>query len=136
MLTVTTVAELRARVREWRGAGETIGLVPTMGALHAGHISLVRRAKKQATRACATIFVNPTQFGPNEDFSRYPRTPDADAALLGAEWLKIPPCDLGETSVLGQSCFTQQVPVGIEHFAESPTARDVLSFEQHASTWF
>jgi pantoate--beta-alanine ligase len=85
LLTVTTVAALRERVREWRSAGDSIGLVPTMGALHEGHLSLVRRARTFSARVCATIFVNPTQFGPNEDFSHYPRTPDADAALLRHE---------------------------------------------------
>ena len=93
MLTVTTVNALRAQVHAWRAAGDSVGLVPTMGALHAGHLSLVRRARALATRTCATIFVNPTQFGPHEDFSRYPRTPDADAALLrheGADLLFMP----------------------------------------------
>jgi pantoate--beta-alanine ligase len=85
VLTVTTIVELREAIRGWRAGGESVGLVPTMGALHAGHLSLVRRVRALTTRTCATIFVNPTQFGPNEDFARYPRTPDADAALLRAE---------------------------------------------------
>jgi len=85
VLTVTTVAALRAQVRAWRAGGDTFGLVPTMGALHAGHLSLVRRARALSTRVCATIFVNPMQFAPHEDFGRYPRTPDADARLLRDE---------------------------------------------------
>jgi pantoate--beta-alanine ligase len=85
VLTVTTVEALRAQVRAWRGAGDTIGLVPTMGALHAGHLSLVRRARALTTRTCATVFVNPTQFAPNEDFGRYPRAPESDARLLASE---------------------------------------------------
>lgn len=77
-----TVAELRQRVAAWRQAGETIGLVPTMGALHDGHLSLVRLARQRCDRAIVSIFVNPTQFGPNEDYSRYPRDLDGDAAKL------------------------------------------------------
>ena len=83
--TVRTVADLRKRVAAWRGAGETVGLVPTMGALHAGHLSLVRIARRQATRVVATIFVNPKQFAPDEDFATYPRTEAADAAKLASE---------------------------------------------------
>lgn len=80
--TVRYVAELRARVAAWRAGGERIALVPTMGALHEGHLSLVRLAREHADRVVASIFVNPTQFGPNEDFDRYPRTEATDAALL------------------------------------------------------
>ena len=80
----TTLDELRAHVADWKRAGLRIGFVPTMGNLHAGHHSLVALAKQHADRVVASVFVNPTQFGPNEDFSRYPRTPDADAAGLAA----------------------------------------------------
>src|SRR5262245_48206292 len=79
---VRTVAELRARVDGWRRDGERVGFVPTMGALHEGHLSLVRLARRHATRAVASVFVNPTQFGPNEDFERYPRNEAQDAGLL------------------------------------------------------
>jgi pantoate--beta-alanine ligase len=79
---VETVEALRAFVRERRAAGERVGLVPTMGALHAGHLSLVEAARHSAERVIATIFVNPTQFGPNEDFLRYPRTLEADCEKL------------------------------------------------------
>ena len=77
-----TVAELRAQVRGWRDARESVALVPTMGALHAGHIALVAAARKRARRVVVSIFVNPTQFAPHEDFSKYPRTFDADIAML------------------------------------------------------
>ncbi len=79
---ISNVADLRTRVAGWRLKGETVALVPTMGALHAGHLSLVALAQKAAARVVVSIFVNPTQFGPNEDFSRYPRQLEADSALL------------------------------------------------------
>src|ERR1017187_3159104 len=81
-----TVAELRHWSREARNdGGNTIGLVPTMGALHAGHASLIRAAKASVGFVAVSIFVNPTQFGPNEDYSRYPRSFEADCALAQAD---------------------------------------------------
>jgi pantoate--beta-alanine ligase len=79
-----TVDELRRWSRKNRKDGKTIGLVPTMGALHAGHASLIRAAASECGAMAVSIFVNPTQFGPNEDFARYPRTFEADCALAGA----------------------------------------------------
>jgi pantoate--beta-alanine ligase len=76
--TVTTIAEVRARVAEARGAGNTVALVPTMGALHDGHAALIRAARAGAGFVVVSIFVNPTQFGPGEDLSKYPRTLEAD----------------------------------------------------------
>jgi len=77
-----TVAELRQWSRQQRSAGNTIGLVPTMGALHAGHASLIRAAAASCGRVAVSIFVHPTQFGPNEDYAVYPRTFEADCALV------------------------------------------------------
>jgi pantoate--beta-alanine ligase len=77
-----TVAELRAATRPWRKAGESVGLVPTMGALHAGHLALVGRATAECDRAVATIFVNPKQFDRKEDLKAYPRGEGRDAGLL------------------------------------------------------
>ena len=77
-----TVADLRAQVASWRREGLRVGFVPTMGALHEGHLSLVRLARTKTDRVVASVFVNPTQFGPNEDFDAYPRDEARDAALL------------------------------------------------------
>jgi pantoate--beta-alanine ligase len=77
-----TVATLRRAVMPWRTAGERIALVPTMGALHAGHLALVRAARRRARRLIVSIFVNPAQFAPHEDFASYPRTFDTDLAAL------------------------------------------------------
>jgi pantoate--beta-alanine ligase len=79
---VRTVSELRRLVAAWRKAGEAVALVPTMGALHAGHLALARDARGRAARTLVSIFVNPTQFGPTEDFARYPRAEAADVAKL------------------------------------------------------
>ena len=83
--TVRTVADLRAQVRAWRTEGHSVGVVPTMGALHAGHLSLVRAALDQCDRVIVTLFVNPTQFGENEDYSDYPRHENTDRNLVEAE---------------------------------------------------
>src|ERR1700679_585018 len=85
MQIIHTVTELRQWSRQQRADNKTIGLVPTLGALHAGHASLIHAAHKACDTVAVSIFVNPTQFGPNEDFTRYPRTFDADCKLAEAE---------------------------------------------------
>ena len=85
MRTLNRIADLRALVQGWRMAGETIAFVPTMGNLHAGHASLLAAAHHHGRRVVASVFVNPLQFGPTEDYAAYPRTPDEDAALLAAQ---------------------------------------------------
>ncbi len=94
--TVRTVAELRRTIYQWRAEGLSVGLVPTMGALHAGHLSLVAKALQQCDRVCVTLFVNPTQFGEGEDFKSYPRDENADGEMLsqaGAHLLYAPDVD-------------------------------------------
>jgi pantoate--beta-alanine ligase len=82
--TLTSLDALRTRIAGWKRDGLRVGFVPTMGNLHAGHYSLVTLARQHADRVVSSVFVNPTQFGPSEDFTRYPRTPDADTSGLEA----------------------------------------------------
>ena len=82
MIIATTIAQVRAQVAAWKKEGLTVGMVPTMGYLHEGHASLVDEAVRQCDRVVASDFVNPTQFGPNEDLEAYPRDFDRDCALL------------------------------------------------------
>lgn len=121
-----TVAELRARIAEWCSRGETVGLVPTMGALHEGHLTLVRRAKAECSRAVATLFVNPTQFAPSEDFDAYPRDEAKDRALLatvGCDLLFAPTVDAvypaGFSTVVAVKGLTRHLdgPFRPGHFA-------------------
>lgn len=105
MLTVDQLDALRSTLQAWRQAGQRIAFVPTMGNLHEGHHSLVRLARERADRVVVSVFVNPTQFGPNEDFGRYPRTPEADAEGLNAAG-----CDL-----LWLPSVQTMYPYGVEH---------------------
>lgn len=93
MQTIRQIPELRSAIAGFRGAGERIALVPTMGALHAGHMALIEAARRAADRVVASIFVNPKQFGPSEDFGRYPRREAGDARMLaeaGTDLLWLP----------------------------------------------
>ena len=84
-----TIEEVRSEVAKWRKAGLTVGLVPTMGALHNGHLSLIKKAKSTCDKVVVSDFVNPIQFGPSEDFDKYPRTLDADMELCNKEGVDI-----------------------------------------------
>jgi pantoate--beta-alanine ligase len=95
--TIRTLEALRAAIADFRSAGSDIALVPTMGALHPGHIALIETARRQGRKVVASIFVNPKQFGPNEDLARYPRREAADARMLteaGCDLLWLPPADV------------------------------------------
>lgn len=97
MQTVRDLNDLRAAVAAFRADGARIAFVPTMGALHAGHIALVEAAKRAGTKVVASIFVNPKQFGPNEDLARYPRREAADSRMLveaGCDLLWLPPVEI------------------------------------------
>ena len=97
VLTVRTIAELRAAIAAFRTEGARVALVPTMGALHAGHMALVEAAKRPGTKVVASIFVNPKQFGANEDLGRYPRKELADTRMLaeaGCDLLWMPPVEM------------------------------------------
>lgn len=101
---VTELKRLRALVRSWKKQGLRVALVPTMGNLHEGHFTLVRQARRHADKVVASVFVNPTQFGPNEDFDRYPRTPQADVEGLTAAG-----CDLA-----WMPSVEQMYPLGVD----------------------
>jgi pantoate--beta-alanine ligase len=113
---VTTIAEVRATVALARGEGFTVGLVPTMGALHEGHAALIRAAKRCAGFAVVSVFVNPTQFGPNEDFARYPRTLEADQKVCA---------DAGADLIFAPSA-AEMYPEGSVTFAEVTQLQDLL----------
>ena len=112
MDTVTTIAAVREHVRRWRNEGRRTAFVPTMGNLHAGHVSLIETARRHGDRFVASIFVNPMQFGPNEDFAHYPRTPTQDARMLsdaGCDLMFMP--DVGEIYPNGSERATRvEVP--------------------------
>jgi pantoate--beta-alanine ligase len=113
MLTLPCADELRAELALWQARGKTVGFVPTMGALHAGHLSLLRLARERSDRVVASVFVNPTQFGPGEDFTRYPRQPEVDARLLeeaGCDLLFLP--DVDTLYPPGHTTWVEPGPIG------------------------
>ena len=109
---ITSPHEMREATETRRRAGARIGLVPTMGALHEGHLSLVRASQARCDLTVVTIFVNPTQFGPNEDFSRYPRTMEQDLALLAGEGVNLVYCPTPDV----------MYPPGFSTYIEPPAA--------------
>jgi pantoate--beta-alanine ligase len=116
MKLVRTIADLRKEVRDTRKQGKSIGFVPTMGALHEGHLSLVRTAKAQTDFVVVSIFVNPTQFGPNEDFHRYPRPLEADVNL----------CTQANADLLFNPSVEEMYPAGFSTTVEVTGVSDGL----------
>ncbi|MFT3976909.1 MAG: pantoate--beta-alanine ligase [Sphingomonas bacterium] len=117
MLTVRDLAALRDAVGEFRAEGARIALVPTMGALHAGHIALVEAAKRPGTKVVASIFVNPKQFGPNEDLSRYPRREKSDLTMLedaGCDLAWLPPVEAMYPEGFASSVHVAGVTEGLD----------------------
>ncbi len=107
---IRTVAELRQTVRAWKAAGEMVGVVPTMGALHDGHLSLARAAKAECERVITTIFVNPKQFNNPDDLKKYPRTEEADVALLATVGVEV--CFIPNPEEVYPEGFISTVTVG------------------------
>lgn len=89
ILLIKYISELREQIKQYKKAGVTIGLVPTMGALHSGHLSLIKKATESCDKVIVSVFVNPIQFGPNEDYNKYPRTLEADYELCSANGVDI-----------------------------------------------
>lgn len=116
MQTLETIQAVRKQVNLWRQAGETIGLVPTMGALHAGHQSLIERAAKENDHVIVSIFVNPTQFAPNEDLTSYPRKLEEDQAL----------CEKAGVEVIFHPEPQEMYPSGFDTFVEVHGTTEVL----------
>jgi len=110
-----TIAEVRAKVKEWKKQGLTVGLVPTMGALHAGHKSLIEKSVHKCDKTVVSVFVNPIQFGPNEDLDKYPRTLDADADMCEKAGVDIvfapsPKEMYGEGHIMSNDFLTYVIP--------------------------
>lgn len=112
---VHTIAEVREQIKQWKKDGLTVGLVPTMGALHAGHKSLIDKSVEKCDRTVVSVFVNPIQFGPNEDLDKYPRTLDADCNLCESAGVDIvfapsPKEMYGEGHILSNDFLTYVIP--------------------------
>lgn len=116
MKIITTVAEMKEQVAEWKAEGLTIGLTPTMGALHEGHMSLMERARKECDRVVASVFVNPIQFGPDEDYDNYPRDLDRDAAIAESKGV----------DVVFHPSVEEMYPTNYNTYVEMETLTDTL----------
>ena len=116
MKTVKTIEEVRNQVKAWRQAGQSIGFVPTMGALHEGHRSLMEKAKQDNDHVIVSIFVNPTQFSPNEDLASYPRKLQADQAL----------CSAAGVALIFHPEVEEMYPAGFNTYVESFGVTEVL----------
>ena len=119
---LNNIAELKQQIRNWKKSGVTIGLVPTMGALHRGHASLIEKAKEMCDKVVVSVFVNPIQFGPNEDYDKYPRTIEDDLKLsekFGADIVFAPtPKEMyGENVSLSNNELTFVCPPFLRHFS-------------------
>ena len=117
MITTAAIADIRAQVKAWRTKGETIAFVPTMGNLHQGHITLVQQAREKADHVVVSIFVNPMQFGQNEDLDAYPRTLEQDSKALiaaGAELLFTPTPEIIYPKGLAQQTYVDVPEIGDE----------------------
>lgn len=110
-----TIAEVRSKIKEWKKAGLTVGLVPTMGALHDGHLSLIKKSVAQCDKTVVSVFVNPIQFCPGEDYEKYPRTLDADRKLAedaGVDIVFAPSAEemYGEGHIMSNDFLTYVIP--------------------------
>jgi pantoate--beta-alanine ligase len=119
MRVVTRRAEMAGLGAAWKRRGESVGFVPTMGALHAGHASLLSRARRENKRVVVSIFVNPSQFGPNEDFARYPRTFNKDVAL----------CKAFGADAVYHPAVPEVYPEGFSTFVEVPSADRISGYK-------
>ena len=111
---LNTIKEVREEVKNWRAEGLKVGLVPTMGALHEGHLSLIKKAKAECDKVVVSVFVNPIQFGPSEDFDKYPRTLDEDMKLCDSEGVDVvfapTPKEMYGDNRLSNDCLTYVCP--------------------------
>ena len=125
MKLIHTISETREEVRRAKADGKRVGLVPTMGALHEGHITLVKRAREDCEFVAVSVFVNPTQFGPNEDFDKYPRTLEQDAAK----------CEAAGVDIIFAPSASEMYPQGFDSWVDVSGVTQVLEGE-HRPTHF